>query len=245
MKKTAVICAVLLTLASSALAYKNEKAGFAVNDKQAITTTATENSYTFTCLPNPEAKTEAAHTINYITNEAATSVCGEKFSTSFFDEQYEKLALMKRCELSLKTVPLAIWNLDKYLEQGVELPYAKLDEGTRKELKSFLGVEKVGKFKVITVSHLYKQNRKLYALNTSFVSAADKLYALTTRIVDDEALASKEDDASEEVPAVIKRMQDEEAKKLVNLTPADLNAQVRSQIWEAHLKFIKSFKILK
>ena len=51
-----------------------------------------------------------------ISTETATEICGEKFSTTYFDEQYEKLALLKRCELSLKTVPLEIWNLDKYEE---------------------------------------------------------------------------------------------------------------------------------
>ncbi|MBQ8691246.1 MAG: hypothetical protein IJ516_05430, partial [Phascolarctobacterium sp.] len=34
-----------------------------------------------------------------ISAETATKICGEKFSTTYFNEQYEKLALLKRCEL--------------------------------------------------------------------------------------------------------------------------------------------------
>ncbi|MBQ8417826.1 MAG: hypothetical protein IJX10_04255 [Phascolarctobacterium sp.] len=242
MKKAAVICIALLTLVNSALAYENKDAGFKVNDKHAVSTTVKEDSYTFTCSPNPEVKSEHTHTINYVHNEVASNICGEEFSTSFFDEQFEKLTLLKRCELSLKTISLAIWNLDKYVEQGVELPYGNLDEETKKVIKSFLSVEKIGKHKVITVSHLYKQNRKLHALNTSILSANNKLYTLTTVSLNTEALTPKNDDNSNEEPAIIKRMQEREEAKLVNITPAELDAEVRTEIWEGHLNFLKSVK---
>ena len=177
--------------------------------------------------------------------ETATKICGEKFSTTYFNEQYEKLALLKRCELSLKTVPLAIWNLDKYEEAGVSLPYSELGINKLEDIKSFLSVDKIGKHKVITVSHLYKQNKKLYALNTSLLSEADKLYALTTYEVDDKVFASKDDDKQEEVPAIVKRMQEKEEAKIVNVTPAELDIEVRDKIWKEHTKYVKRFKASK
>ena len=182
---------------------------------------------------------------NKISPETATKICGEKFSTTYFNEQYEKLALLKRCELSLKTVPLAIWNLDKYEEAGVNLPYSELGINKLEDIKSFLSVDKIGKHKVITVSHLYKQNKKLYALNTSLLSEADKLYALTTYEVDDKVLASKEDDMQEEVPAIIKHMQEKEEAKIVNVTPAELDGEVRDKIWQEHTKYVKKFRASK
>lgn len=212
MKKTAVICALLLGLAGSAWAQANDDS------------------------------VEHTHTVSHISTETATQICGEQFSTSFFNEQYEKLALLKRCELSLKTVPLKIWDLDRYEDHNVELPYTKLEEATKKEIKSFLGVEKLGKYNVITISHLYKQNRKLHAINTSLLSAKDQLYALTTVSSDDEVFSAKKDDQSPEIPVIIKRMQDEEAAKLSNLAPAELNEEVRIKIWNEHLKFVRSFK---
>lgn len=180
-----------------------------------------------------------------ISTETATKICGEKFSTTYFNEQYEKLALLKRCELSLKTVPLPIWNLDKYEEAGVNLPYFELGINKLEDIKSFLSVDKIGKHKVITVSHLYKQNKKLYALNTSLLSEADKLYALTTYEVDDKVLASKDDDKQEEVPAIIKRMQEKEEAKIINVTPAELDGEVRDKLWQEHTKYVKKFRASK
>ena len=180
-----------------------------------------------------------------ISTETATKICGEKFSTTYFNEQYEKLVLLKRCELSLKTVPLAIWNLDKYEDAGVNLPYSELGINKLEDIKSFLSVDKIGKHKVITVSHLYKQNKKLYALNTSLLSEADKLYVLTTYEADDKVLASKDDDKQEEVPAIIKRMQEEEEAKIVNVTPAELDSEVRDKLWQEHTKYVKKFRASK
>ena len=180
-----------------------------------------------------------------LSTKELVKICEEKFSTTYFNEQYEKLALLKRCELSLKTVPLAIWNLDKYEEAGVNLPFSELGINKLEDIKSFLSVDKIGKHKVITVSHLYKQNKKLYALNTSLLSEADKLYALTTYEVDDKVLASKDDDKQEEVPAIIKRMQEKEEAKIVNVTPAELDSEVRDKLWQEHTKYVKKFKASK
>lgn len=180
-----------------------------------------------------------------ISTETATKICGEKFSTTYFDEQYEKLALLNRCELSLKTVPLAIWNFDKYEEAGVNLPYFELGINKLDDVKSFLSVDKIGKHKVITISHLYKQNKKLYALNTSLLSEADKLYALTTYEVDEKVFAPKDGDKQEEVPAIIKRMQEKEEAKIVNVTPAELDVEVRDKLWQEHKKYVKKFKASK
>ncbi|MBQ2134710.1 MAG: alpha/beta hydrolase, partial [Phascolarctobacterium sp.] len=169
-------------------------------------------------------------------------ICGEKFSTTYFNDQYEKLALLKRCELSLKTVPLAIWNLDKYVEQGVKLPYSELGINKLEDVKSFLSVDKIGKYKVITVCHLFKQNKKLYALNTSLVSVNNNLYAVSTYDVNDKVFAPKDDAKLEDVPPIIKRMQEKEEAKVVNVVPADLDAEAKTAIWDEHSKFVKKFK---
>ena len=183
--------------------------------------------------------------INHLSTDEATKICGEKFSTEYFNDQYEKLALLKRCELSLKTVPLPIWNLDKYVENKIEIPYSELGINKLEDVKSFLAVEKIGKHKVITVSHLYKQNKKLYALNTSLLSEKDQLYILSTYDVDDKVLAPKEDEKLEDVPEIIKRMHAKEEEKIVNVIPKELEAEVRKNIWDEHVKFVKKFKASK
>ena len=183
--------------------------------------------------------------INHLSTDEASKICGEKFSTTYFNDQYEKLALLKRCELSLKTVPLPIWNLDKYVENKIEIPYSELGINKLEDVKSFLAVEKIGKHKVITVSHLYKQNKKLYALNTSLLSEKDQLYILSTYDVDDKVFAPKEDEKQEDVPEIIKRMHAKEEEKIVNVIPKELEAEVRKNIWDEHVKFVKKFKASK
>jgi hypothetical protein len=239
MKKTAVICSLLLSFAGTALANDNISSNLHDNNINSVVVSDSDNTSSNSQQAFSSEKVQESCTI---TTENATKICGEKFSTTYFNEQYEKLALLKRCELSLKTVPLAIWNLDKYVEQGVKLPYAELGIDKLEDVKSFLSVDKIGKYKVITVCHLFKQNKKLYALNTSLVSVNDNLYAVSTYDVNDKAFAPKDDAKLEDVPPIIKRMQEKEEAKVVNVVPADLDAEVKTAIWDEHSKFVKKFK---
>lgn len=242
MKKTALVCAMMLSLSLSGLAHENKDNVSVANAKEQNISIEIANSTVVPCELQSENYVAHQHFVNLVSNEVATKICGEKFSTSYFNEQYEKLALLKRCELSLKTVPLPIWNLDKYLELGIKLPYVDLGIDKLEEVKSFLTVDKLGKRKVITISHLYKQNRKLYSLNTSLVSNDDKLFVLTSYDVNDKVFAPEENDKQEDVPEIIKRMQAKEEEKISNVTPAELDAEVRNKIWQEHLNFVKKFK---
>ena len=77
------------------------------------------------------------------------------------------------------------------------------------------------------------------------LSEADKLYALTTYEVDDKVFTPKDDDKQEKVPAIIKRMQEKEEAKIVNVTPAEIDVEVRDKIWQEHTKYVKKFKASK
>lgn len=245
MKKSAVLGLAIMLMANSTFAQENKEAN--LNNTPQIEVTVAENNYNTVvyCGLKTENKELHTHNVNAISNEAASEICGEKFSTTYFIAQFEKLALLKRSELSLKTVPLAIWNLDKYLEAGVSLPYGELGIGKFEEVKSFLAVDKFGKRKVITVSHLYKQNRKLYALNTSLISEKDQLYVLTSYDVDKKVFELEDDAKEQDIPEIIKRMQAEEEEKIINVSPAELDEEVRNGIWQDHMKFVKKYKATK
>ena len=77
------------------------------------------------------------------------------------------------------------------------------------------------------------------------LSEGDKLYALTTYEVDDKVFTPKDDDKQEEVPAIIKRMQEKEEAKIVNVTPAELDVEVRDKLWQEHKRYVKKFKASK
>ena len=138
MKKTALICALLLAFASTSYANDNFPANLNATTESSVETSISNNTSSEDYATFPSEKVQQ---ISIITNEDASKICGEKFSTTYFNEQYEKLALLKRCELSLKTVPLAIWNFDKYVEQGIKLPYSELGINNQKDVKSFLSAE--------------------------------------------------------------------------------------------------------
>lgn len=239
MKKSALICALLLAFCSTSYANDITTTNLDTAVVKSVETSISNNT---SSEVNATLPSEKVQQISVISNENASKICGKKFSTTYFNEQYEKLALLKRCELSLKTVPLAIWNLDKYVEQGVKLSYSELGINKLTDVKPFLSVDKIGKYKVITVCYLFKQNKKLYALNTSLVSVNDNLYAVSTYDVNDKAFAPKDDANLEEVPPIIKRMQEKEEAKVVNVVPADLDAEVKTAIWDEHSKFVKKFK---
>jgi hypothetical protein len=242
LKKVALICSLMLAFASISYANNNANTTLDISSEKSVAISVSDNT-------SSEAKyltsNEKIQKVTFINNEMASEICGEKFSTAYFNEQYEKLALLKRCELNLRTVPLPIWNLDKYVEQGVELSFAELGINKIFDIKFFVDVEKIGKHKVITVANLFKQNKKLYVLNTSLVSIKDNLYAISTYDVNDKVFAPKEDAKHEEVPPVIQRMREKEEAKIVNIAPADLDAEVKTAIWEEHKKFIKKFKPVK
>ena len=236
MKKVALICSLLLAFASVSYANNNDNAAIDISSEKSLAVSVSDNTSSEAKQAFPEEKVEK---ITLITTEEASKICGEKFSTTYFNEQYENLALLKRCELNLRTKPLPIWNLDKYVEEGVKLSYSELGINKIDDIKFVLDVNKIGKHKVITVSNMFKQNKKLYVLNTSLVSVNDKLYAISTYDVNDKVFAPKEDAKQEEVPPVIKRMREKEEAKIVNIAPADLDAEVKEAIWEEHKKFLK------
>ena len=60
--------------------------------------------------------------------------------------------------------------------------------------------------------------------------------------MNDKAFAPKEDAKLDEVPPIIKRMQEKEEAKVVNVVPADLDAEVKTAIWDEHSKFVKKFR---
>ena len=60
--------------------------------------------------------------------------------------------------------------------------------------------------------------------------------------MNDKAFAPKEDAKLEDVPPIIKRMQEKEEAKVVNVNLGDLDAEVKTAIWDEHCKFVKKFK---
>ena len=109
MKRSALICALLLAFCITSYANDNTTTNLETAFVKSVETSISNNT---SSEVNATLPSEKVKQISVIYNENASKICGEKFSTTYFNEQYERLALLKRCDLSLKPVPLSIWNLD-------------------------------------------------------------------------------------------------------------------------------------
>lgn len=189
MKKTAALALTLLLMTGSAYAYENAAAGYSVKTKNPMVTVESQKFYGFTDVASNKVNdikdddNIAMHIVNYFNADEMEKIVGEKFSTKYFNDQYEKLALLKRSELNIKTLPIPLMDFDKYSANEdssnivLENYYLKKMVG---DVERHISIEQYGKNKGITSTSYIKQAYNLTIARTTAVSANDKLYMLTT-----------------------------------------------------------------
>ena len=189
MKKTAALALTLLLMTGSAYAYENAAAGYSVKTKNPLVTVEGQKFYGYTDIKSNNLdflKAEdamAMHIVNYFNADEMEKVVGEKFSTAYFDAQYEKLVLLQRSELNIKTLPIPLMDFDKYGETEnstnivLENYYLKKMIG---DVERHISIEKYGKNKGITSTAYMKQAYNLTIARTTAISVNEKLYMLTT-----------------------------------------------------------------
>lgn len=265
MKKTVFLTAALLLCTATGFAYENPAAGYSVKDNAPLLKLESQKMYAFTDLPANsiaklgDAQQGSMHIINYFSADEMSKSLEVNFSTAYFDAEYEKLALMQRSQIDMRTVPTPLLDRDKYgsAEEGRgNLLLQK--ELIKKELlnaKPRLRIDKIGKYKVITESYTLKQDDSLVSLDTSLLSANDKLYMLST-ITTDKAYyaADKEAEANDEKvekqapampPATAQNEAQNEEKALPKLEQVpwqSLPEELRTSLWQKHVQLLKSFK---
>lgn len=187
-KKTAALALTLLLMSSSAYAYENAAAGYSVKTKNPMVTVESQKFYGFTDvasnkIDNLDQDANAMHIVNYFNADEMEKIVGEKFSTEYFNKQYEKLALLQRSELNIKTLPIPLMDFDKYAVNEnstnivLENYYLKKMIG---DVERHISIDKFGKNKGISSTAYIKQAYGLTIARTTAVSANDKLYMLTT-----------------------------------------------------------------
>lgn len=212
MKKTALITAVLLCATASAGAYQNSYAGYSVKDGQPFMKVETRNTYSYSAsssavdLDKLDEKKQSLHVVQYFTAEEMAKVLEEPFSAAYFAKEYEKLALLERSELSLKTMPTPMLEDERYLKvlagDDENTEAALLDNALVKQikekLKPTLSLSQINGQKVINVTYLYKQQDRYACLKTSLLTANDRLYKLSTiSFAEDPAKKKEEVEAAE------------------------------------------------
>lgn len=281
MKKITALAAVLVLCAAHASAYENSYAGYSVKDGQPYYKLEAKKVYAYTNISSKKVyqneedlKNTAVNIVNYYTAEDMEQILGEKFSTAYFDAEYEKLALLERSQLNPKTVPAPLLELDKYAEHDSNGNVTIQSKVLKEKLDQLTPVIKVGKIagkKAITISYIYKQSDVLFKIDTSMVSANDRLYLLSTVNSDQDVYAPKKDEkaadadtdvdiddiedidtdeAGSEDKAAKTKPQDaasikeavEKALQVENVTLRDIPAETMQRFDKAHTDLLKGFK---
>lgn len=273
MKKITALAAALVLCAAHASAYENSYAGYSVKDGQPYYKLEAKKVYAYTNISSKKAyqneedlKNTAVNIVNYYTAEDMEQILGEKFSTAYFDVEYEKLALLGRSQLSLQTVPTPLLELEKYAEHDSNGNLTIQSKVLKEKLEKLTPLIKTGKIagkKAITISYLYKQGDVLVKIDTSLVSANDRLYLLSTVNTDQDLYAPKKDEKSADADADIDETdtdeENEEAKtepksaasvkeemekalEVENVFVRDVPAETMQRFDKAHTDLLKGFK---
>lgn len=273
MKKITALAAALVLCAAHASAYENSYAGYSVKDGQPYYKLEAKKVYAYTNISSKKAyqneedlKNTAVNIVNYYTAEDMEQILGEKFSTAYFDAEYEKLALLERSQLNPKTVPAPLLELDKYAEHDSNGNLTIQSKVLKEKLEKLTPLIKTGKIagkKAITISYLYKQGDVLVKIDTSLVSANDRLYLLSTVNTDQDLYAPKKDEKSADADADIDETdtdeENEEAKtepksaasvkeemekalEVENVFVRDVPAETMQRFDKAHTDLLKGFK---
>lgn len=276
MNKSAILAAMLILASSSAYAYENSYAGYSVKDGQPYYKLEAKKVYAYTNISSKKAyqneedlKNTAVNIVNYYTAEDMEQILGEKFSTAYFDAEYEKLALLERSQLNPKTVPAPLLELEKYAEYDSNGNVTIQSKVLKEKLEKLTPVIKVGKIagkKAITISYLYKQGDVLVKIDTSLVSANDRLYLLSTVNTDQDLYAPKKDEKDADADADIDDIdtdeesdENDEAKtepksaasakeemekalEVENVFVRDIPAATMQRFDKAHTDLLKGFK---
>lgn len=263
MNKSAILAAMLILASSSAYAYENSYAGYSVKDGQPYYKLEAKKVYAYTNISSKKVyqneedlKNTAVNIVNYYTAEDMEQILGEKFSTAYFDAEYEKLALLERSQLNPKTVPAPLLELDKYAEHDSNGNLTIQSKVFKEKLEKLTPLIKTGKIagkKAITISYLYKQGDVLVKIDTSLVSANDRLYLLSTVKKDekdadiDDIDIDEESDENDEAKtepksAASAKGKMEKALEVENVFVRDVPAETMQRFDKAHTDLLKGFK---
>lgn len=272
MKKFTALAAALVFCVAHASAYENSYAGYSVKDGQPYYKLEAKKVYAYTNISSKKVyqneedlKNTAVNIVNYYTAEDMEQILGEKFSTAYFDAEYEKLALLERSQLNPKTVPAPLLELDKYAEHDSNGNLTIQSKVLKEKLEKLTPLIKTGKIagkKAITISYLYKQGDVLVKIDTSLVSANDRLYLLSTVNTDQDLYAPKKDEKDADTDADIDDIdtddegdENDEAKsaasakeemekalEVENVFVRDVPAETMQRFDKAHTDLLKGFK---
>ena len=256
MKKSAALAAALLICSSSAFAYENSYAGYKINEGSPFFKMESSRTFSFTNLSSKNVCNQkfmdkhpdsTTNIVKFYNADEMEQVTGEKFSTAYFDAEYEKLALLKRSELNLQTVPTPLLEAERYAvvdaatASDINLKSTVLKNAMEK-VKPVYSVEKAAGHKAITTNYLFKQLNQLVSVKESLVSVNDRLYSITSVYVNPSVYKPKEDAKDKKEKAAELTKPEDIAAAIEPVSESSLDASVVADMNKQHTALLKSFK---
>ena len=252
MKKSAALALALLLCTSSAYAYENSYAGYSVKEGDPFFKMESQRAFAYTNMDSKfvqnasnakKGDNATTNIIKFYTPDEMEQVVGEKFTTAYFNAEYEKLALLKRSELNLQTVPTPLLDTERYAAvDGVAVSNFNLNKvllrTAAEKIKPVYSVGIVAGHKAITTSYLYKQYDNLINVKESLISVNDRLYSLTSVYVDNEVYAK--DKAKETASA--KRLDAKNPLNIESVQEKEIPGKTLANMTKAHIALVKGLK---
>lgn len=237
MKKTTYLCAGLLLCVSNAFAYTNESAGYSLNNKTPEFIMESVQMYGY-----KNADKNSLHAVIYFKAEDMEKVIGQSFTTAYFDECYNKLAVLEKNELNKGMLKLPMLDLKNYSKINYEKD-SVLEDAMRKldeEIKPEIRLDKIGGKKVITLSITQNRANELITTDLSFISANNMMYLLATGCNDTYTELKEPEDKKD-----TKSLEEDKKKdtpKFEAIKRSELDTVLATKLWQDHAQFVKLFK---
>lgn len=247
MRKSFIMCGIILGMCTNVYAYENAACGFSVKEGNPMLVIETADTFAFSnysvknfdsILKNDKIDTYTA--IRAIDKKIMSNVLGTTFSTSLFNKELEKIALNKENIEVKKLSKFA--NQSIYINTDKELFPFLYNNGNKEFEEEFeentkVAVVKTGKGKALEFSNYFSTKGNNYAVKTTVISDNDRIYTLSTIGPELDIEDSIANDTSKD-----SKIEVNEGTGFISLDEKDFDSTKVKKFKADHTKTLKSFK---
>lgn len=265
MKKLAVMtasAALTALLTASCYAYDNLPAGYTLNNGNPQSEMVSQKFYCYVntdeLTKNAKSYVQNTYIVTHYKYNEVPKYTGWYFSTVSFNGQWDKLSAKAKAGQAVTTADYPVLDMEKYRDEDYTRLITQrglLNPEKKPELHPVYRFEKINGMKAITASNYIKYADSAIAINTTFVSANDTLYMLTSSQVElPKPVVPVQKDKTEEQSGENKIANTEKTesaptvgqmKKLLQMefvTEDKVDKKLVQKALAEHKKFVKTFK---
>lgn len=258
MKKLAVLTAAVAALiTANCQAYENLPAGYIVNNGDPESIIVSQKLYCY--IDVNKNKEQNTHAVDVYDADKASEYIGEKFSTAYFNEQWNKLSAIQKSGKKITKDDSPLLHTEK-LQEGdytnLIVQKGLLNPEEKPDLKVAYSADKINDRNVINLTLYMGYANSAIAVRTSLLSANDMLYVLGSSYVqlpdpekifkdvkyDKKSEADKAESKDVKTPDIPTIGQMKRLMQLDFLDEDEVSGKIVKKAYNEHKKFIKAFK---